>query len=291
VRLADARLVSNLGTVGDDVIEIRDDVDEDVDMREDVRREVIDELREEIRDEMRGERDEDALGRFAPFRPIISGVGGVLGHLVVVLVLGLIGAAVMALGGGKVDVIAETARRAPGRSAAVGMAGAVLLIPVWVLGFVALVVSIVGIPVAIAWLPAFPLAACVAALVGYLAVARNTGEWLADSELPWTHWIRRSNSLITMVGGLIGLSALFIVAHVVSMAPFLGFLNGLLIVAGIVLTIAAVQVGLGAVIITRGGRRRDYAKYSADEAWEAAMSVDVGEEETEESRAKEDPSA
>jgi hypothetical protein len=65
------------------------------------------------------------------------------------------------------------------------------------------------------------------------------------------------------------------------MAPFLGFLRGLLAVAGFVVTVAAMQIGFGAVILTRGGRRRDYARdagrYSTDEAWEAAMKVEVGD--------------
>jgi hypothetical protein len=277
VRLADARLLRNLGTVGDGVIEVRNEEPVFEEVREDIRREVIEEVRGELREEMRNEGGPSLL---TPFRSVAEGVGGVLENLVGILILGLVGAAVIAFAGDKVDVIAETARRAPGRSAAVGMAGAVLLIPAWILGFVALVVSIVGIPVAIAWLPLFPLAAFAAALVGYLAIARNAGEWLADSEWPWTHWIRKSNSLITMVGGLIGLMALFIAANVVSIAPFLGFLTGLLVVAGVVVTVAAVQIGFGAVIITRGGRRREYPRYTADEAWEAAMNVDVDGEET-----------
>jgi hypothetical protein len=270
VRLADARLVRNLGDVDGDVVNVEEDVRVDVD--EDVRRE----LREEIRAELRDEQRDQGPAFLAPFRSLAGGVADIVGHIVLVLVLGLVGAAVIAFAGEKVDVIADTARRAPARAAAVGMAGAILLIPAWVIGFVALVVSIVGIPVAIAWLPAFPIAACVAALVGYLAVARNAGEWLADSDLPWTRWIRKSNSLITMVGGLLGLSILFVVAHVVSILPFLGFLNGLLVFAGVVLTVIAVQIGFGAVILTRGGRRREYARYTADEAWEAAMKVDVG---------------
>jgi hypothetical protein len=273
VRLADARLLRNQGEIEGDVLEVRNEVD---DVREDIRREVVDELRAEIRQEIRRGDDRSV---FSPFRSVASAVGGVLENLVSILILGLIGAAVIAFGGEKVDVIAETVRRAPGRSAAVGAAGTILLIPVWVLGFVALVVSIVGIPVAIAWLPLFPIAACLAALVGYLTVARNAGEWLADSDLPWTQWIRKSNSLITMTGGLLGLMALFVAANVISMAPFLGFLRGLLVVAGFVVTIAALQIGFGAVILTRGGRRRDYARdagrYSADEAWEAAMKAEV----------------
>jgi hypothetical protein len=272
VRLADARLTRNEGEIEGEVVEVRNEQPVLAELRDDVRREVMEEVRADLREEMR---EADARSAFGPFRAIASGVGGVVENFVTVLILGLIGAAVIAFGGDRIDVIAETARRAPGRSAAVGMAGAILLVPVWVLGFVALVVSIVGIPVAIAWLPAFPIAACLAALVGYLSVARNAGEWLADSDLPWTQWIRKSNSLITMVGGLLGLSALFVASNVVSIAPFLGFLTGLLAVAGIVVTAIAMQIGFGAVIITRAGRRRDYAKYSADEAWEAAMKVEV----------------
>jgi hypothetical protein len=272
VRLADARLVRNQGEIEGDVVEVRNEQPVLEELRDDVRREVIDEVRADLREEIREAEGRSALG---PFRSIASGVGGVVENFVTVLILGLIGAAVIAFGGDRIDVIAETARRAPGRSAAVGMAGAILLVPAWVLGFVALVVSIVGIPVAIAWLPAFPIAACLAALVGYLSVARNAGEWLADSDLPWTQWIRKSNSLITMVGGLLGLSVLFVASNVVSIVPFLGFLTGLLAVAGIVLTVIAMQIGFGAVIITRGGRRRDYAKYTADEAWAAAMKVEV----------------
>lgn len=270
VRLADARLVRNLGEVDGDVVNVEDDARANVD--EDVRRE----LREEIQTELRNEIRNEGPAFLAPFRSLAEGVADIVGHLVSVLVLGLVGAAVIAFAGDKVDVIADTARRAPGRSAAVGTAGAILLIPAWIIGFVALLVSIVGIPIAIAWLPAFPIAACVAALVGYLAVARNAGEWLADSDLPWTHWIRKSNSLITMVGGLLGLSILFVVAHVVSILPFLGFLDGLLTVAGVVLTVIAIQIGFGAVILTGGGQRREYARYTSDEAWAAAMNADVG---------------
>jgi hypothetical protein len=233
---------------------------------------MVNDLREEIREEMRGG---GGRGFGGPFRSIAAAVGGVLENLVTILVLGLIGAAAVSFGGERIDLIAETARRAPGRSAAVGAAGTILLVPAWVLGFIALLVSIVGIPVAIAWLPLFPIAACLAGLIGYLAVARNAGEWLSDSDLPWTQWIRKSNSLITMVGGLLGLMAFFVAANVVSMAPFLGFLQGLLALAGVIATIAAIQIGFGAVILTRGGRRRDYARYSADEAWEAAMKVEV----------------
>jgi hypothetical protein len=275
VRLVDAELIGNAGSVGDGVIDVQL---QGRDLEAEVRAELRDEVRDEVRRELRSEmRDRDAgPSLFAPFRPVIRGVGGVLENLVAIFVLALIGAAVIAFGGDKVDVIAEAARRSPGRAAAVGMAATVLLIPIWVLGFIALLVSIVGIPVAIAWLPLFPLAAFAAGIVGYLAVARNTGEWLAESDYPWTHWIRKSNPLVATVGGLVGLMILFVAANVVSMAPFLSVVTGLLMAVGTIVTVVAVEVGLGAVILTRAGRRREqWSRYSADEAWEAAMKVDV----------------
>ena len=100
-----------------------------------------------------------------------------------------------------------------------------------------------------------------------------------DSGLPWTKWIRKSNPVFTLVGGLLGLSAAFVVGHVVSIAPFLGFFSGLLFVIGVIVTVLAAQIGFGAVLLTRGGRRREYyGSYDADAAWAAAMGMDVGKD-------------
>jgi hypothetical protein len=278
VRLADARVVRTRGPVRDGVVEI--DERANVEVRADNRR-IRDEVREEIRRELRqadrGRDDEGSLV-MAPFRAIGRAVGGLLENALTILILGLIGAAVVTFAGEKVDVIAETARRSPGRAAIVGVAGTFLLLPAWILGFVALAVSIIGIPVAIAWLPLFPLAAVLAGIVGYLAVARNAGEWLAESDYPWTGWIRKSNPLIATIGGLLGLMSFSVAANVLSVVPFFGFVRGMLVFLAGVVTFAAIQVGFGAVLLTRAGRRKEYwSTYDADEAWEAAMKVDVDE--------------
>jgi len=280
--LADSRLVRNLGSVGDGVVDIEDGSNVEV--------VATDRLRDQIREEVRREyevadrvrvrvRDERGSLLSAPFRSVAQAAGGLMENAFTVLILALLGAGAVVFAGDKVDVIAETARRSPRRAAMVGVAGTFLLLPAWILGFVALAISIIGIPVAIAWLPLFPIAACLAAAVGYLAVARNTGEWLADSHYPWTGWIRKSNPLITMVGGLLGLMALFAAANVLSIVPFFGFITGLLLVAAVIVTFLAVQIGFGAVLLTRAGRRREYwPTYDADAAWQEAMSVDVEEE-------------
>ncbi len=282
-RVADARVLRNVGTIRGglvDVLEEEREVEEEVRerLREEIRAEIRRDLRNEIRQVTRMEHD-DGFSIMTPFHAVMRGVGGVVEKMVMIFILGLVGAGFLAFAGENMETIAETARRSPGRAAMVGLAGSFLLIPVWILGLIALLVSIVGIPVAIAWAPLFPVAAGLAALLGYLAVAQNTGEWLADSSFPWTGWIRKSNPIFTLVGGLVGLALAFMVGHLISILPFLGFIGNLLFAAGFIITIAAIQIGFGAVLLTRGGRRKEYyAAYDPDAAWEAAMSVDVEEE-------------
>ncbi|MEJ2203269.1 MAG: hypothetical protein P8170_04095 [Gemmatimonadota bacterium] len=272
VRLADADVVRNEGAVDGTVVDMTQG---ERDLEAEIRARLRDELRSELRDEIRQTEHRSSGGGFNPFRRIFGAVGGIVENLVKILILGLIGMGIIAFAPDNLDIVAETARRAPGRAAAVGVAGAFLLVPVWILGAVALAVSIVGIPVMIAWLPLFPLAAIVAGLLGYLAVARNVGEWLADSGYRYTEWIRKSNSVYTVFGGLIGLMSFFIVGHALSVVPLVGFVKGLLAFAGTLASLAALAVGFGAVLLTRGGRRREYFPESFDEAWERAVDVEI----------------
>lgn len=278
LRMADARMLRNLGDVDGGVVDVlateRDQTD---DLRERLRSEIRDEVRRDLRTELRNvtRADNDGFSFLSPFRTVLRGIGGVIETVFTILVLGLLGAVAVSLARENIEIVADTARRAPGRAATVGLAGTFLLIPIWILGAVALVVSIVGIPVAIAWLPLFPAAVLVAGLFGYLAVAKNAGEWLADSGYAWTDWVRKSNPVHTILAGLIGLMLAFLAAHVVSIVPFFGFLSGLLVFVGVVVTFAAVQVGFGAVLLTRGGRRREYWPLDPEEAWAAAMDMDA----------------
>ena len=292
-RVADTRIVRNNGEIRGGIVDVLEDEREfETELRNRLRDEIRDEVRSDLRNELRNVarfEDDDGFSIMSPLRPVIRGVGGVMEKLIMVFILGLIGAGFLAFANQNVETIAETARRSPGRAAMVGFAGSFLLIPVWVLGAVALCVSIIGIPVAIAWVPLFPLAAGLAALLGYLAVAQNAGEWLADSSLPWTGWIRKSNPVFTLFGGLIGLTIAFMAGHVISIAPFLGVLSGLLFAVGFIVTILAMQIGFGAVLLTRAGRRREYyGEYDPDAAWEAAMQVDVDDEGTTDDKGAED---
>ncbi|MCG6956524.1 MAG: polymer-forming cytoskeletal protein [Gemmatimonadetes bacterium] len=280
VRLADSRIERDGGTVDGEVRDVSGD-ESVVDsatrarIRDQVRDELRDELRNQVRDATRSRRS-PASSFFAPLGGVFRGLGGLIQDMVTIFVLTLLAMGVLAFAGDNLDNVAEMARMAPGRSAMVGLAGTFLLIPIWLVGAVALAVSIVGIPVMIAWLPLFPLAAVAAALLGYLSVARNVGEWLADSDYRYTDWIRKSNPVYTIVGGLVGLGAFFIAGHVLSMVPFLGFVHGLLTFVGVMISIVALQIGFGAVILTRGGRRREAYAGAYDAEWESAADMDLG---------------
>jgi hypothetical protein len=263
VRLADASIDRNEGDLSGTVVEVTSD-----------HQDLEDQIREQVRSEMRNSgsaHDEGAFSLLDPVRAVLHGVGGLIQNLLTIFILGLIGAGVVAFAGTNMDAVAETARRSPGRSAMVGVAGTFLLLPVWVLGAVALAVSIIGIPVLIAWIPLFPLAAVAGAILGYIAVSRNIGEWLAHSELRFTDRMRASNPIHTIFGGLIALVGAFIAANVVSIVPFFGFLEGLLIFVGVLASVAAVLIGFGAVLLTRAGTRPEYypADFGADAGWDA----------------------
>jgi hypothetical protein len=275
VRLADATLERAGGSIDGDVVDVEGI---EGNAESEIREQLRDELRRELREEIRGSADVSAGSGWTLFRPftrIFSGIGGLVENLVFILVMGVLGLAVLAFAPRNLDVVAETARQSPGRAAMVGLAGTFLLVPVWILGVVALAVSIVGIPVMIAWIPLFPLAALAAVILGYLAVARNVGEWLADSEYRYTDWIRKSNPVTTVLGGVAGLTFFFMVANVLGILPFFGFFKGLLLFAGVLASLAALQVGFGAVLLTRAGQRPEYHPRDFDEAWERAVDMDV----------------
>ena len=255
LRLLDARLARDAGAVRGVVLE----VEAAVESREDLIRESLrEELRAEIREMARSEPPE-AGSYFAPLRHVARGLTGIVSNLFTVLGLGLVGAVLLYFGGNHLEAIAETARRAPGRSAIVGIAGTFLALPTWILGTVALLVSLIGIPVALAWIPLFPIAVTLAAALGYYAVALNVGAWIARRDFPHLGWVRVSNSATLVSAGVLGLMAAFIMSNVVEVGgPWLGFLQGLFATLGVLATIAAMLVGFGAVLITRAGRRPQY---------------------------------
>src|SRR5688572_27945201 len=194
---------------------------------------------------------------WSPFRRVWQGIAGVFSVLITYIVLFGIGFVAILFGARKyLEGVADTVRISVGRAFLVGLAGSFLLIPVFVLGCIALAISIVGIPALLVWVPLFPVGAVVAVVLGFLGVAHATGESWAERNYYGSEWFRRGNSYYFMMTGLMLLGALFFAGNVVHMAgPWLDFIKNILFFFGVVLTWAAATVGFGAVLISRGGSR------------------------------------
>jgi hypothetical protein len=230
----------------------------DVAALRELRRTLEQDLRQEIRRELRAElrRETRQEAARSPFRHITRGITGVFSTLMAYAVLVGLGFLAVFFGRRHLETIADTARHATLRSGLVGLAGSFLVLPAYILGMLALAISIVGIPLLLVYLPLFPLAVVLAAVGGYLAVAHGAGEALAERRFQGTEWFTRANSYYYVVTGVGLLLVLFIAANIVTMAgPWLGFLHGLLKFLAVMVTWVAFMVGFGAFLISRGGTR------------------------------------
>ena len=192
-----------------------------------------------------------------PFHWIMRGLADVFSILVIYVIIFAVAIGVIFFGGRKyIEGVADTARQMTMRSWLVGLAATFLVIPAFILGIIALAISIVGIPALLVWVPLFPLGVLLAIGLGYLAVAHAAGESLAERRYYGADWFQRSNSYYFLLTGLGLLLALFMLSGVIEMAgPFFGWLRAMLIFLGVVVTWASLTIGFGAVLVSRGGTR------------------------------------
>jgi len=218
-------------------------------------RELRREVEREVRNELRSERD--WTDRWSsPWRHITRGLGGIFSTLMTYAILVGLGFLAVYFGRAYLEGIADTARQQTLRAGLVGLAGSFLVLPAYILGLLALAISIVGIPLILVFAPLFPVAVVLAVLGGYLAVAHGAGEALAERRFTGNDWFTRANSYYYVITGVGMLLVLFLAAHIVTMAgPWLGFVEGLLKFMAVVLTWAAFTIGFGAFLISRGGTR------------------------------------
>lgn len=185
-------------------------------------------------------------------------VGGIALTIGWLIGLGLLGAAIVYFFRPRLEVVADTARLDMTRSFGVGLAGQLLFVPIGL-------VLVVGI---VTWLviPFYVLAAALAIPAGFIAAAHATGEMFDLKRYDWVERLnlRRSNSYWYVWTGLALLLAPFAVGSAMYLlGGMLGFLRGLVFFAGGVITWAAVTTGLGAMLLSRGGSRREYVEGSA----------------------------
>ncbi|MEX2295457.1 MAG: hypothetical protein WD804_03970 [Gemmatimonadota bacterium] len=230
---------------------------DEVRIEERIRRQVEAEVRESVavaEARRQNRRPASALSRIG------SGIGGVLQTGVTFGILLAAGLGVLYFFPRRLEVIARTARETSLRSAMVGLAGLVLALPTFVVGIVLLAISIIGIPVILLWVPVFPIALAGAMIVGYLAVARNLGGWIFGSEDRSLAGFSGTSAAANIGIGLAALLAFFAVAHVFEMGgPWFSVFNVLLHSVGFIFSALAMCIGLGAIILSKGGQSSSYA--------------------------------
>ena len=238
---------------------------EDLSVR--IRREIREELRSELRDELRRElRNVGATSRgYGPLRALGRGITDVVGNVITFLLLSLLALGAVYFAKDNLEVVADTAQKSPLRAGMVGLAGAFLVLPAWVLGCIALVASVVGIIALPFWALLFPVAVALGAGLGYLAVARNVGEWVASKNIRSLEWLRPTNTFYAVTAGIGALLAFPVSANILGIVPFFGFFSGLLATLGTMAIVAALLIGFGAVLLTRGGRQADF--YDSDDPY------------------------
>jgi len=196
-----------------------------------------------------GRRDRRDRGFFGSITHNVGhAVGGVFGTMMWILGLTLVGALLVYFVPNRLEAVAATARTDLLRSFGVGLAGEFLFGPILVLLAVLIVTWLV--------IPFYLMAAAIAVPLGYIAVARATGEALVDRQYPLLERfnLNRSNTYYYVLNGLLLLLAPFAVASALYLlGGWAGFIRGMIVFAGCVLSWAAATTGLGAVILTRGG--------------------------------------
>jgi len=154
------------------------------------------------------------------------------------------------------EVVADTATHSFGRSLVVGLLGQLLLLPTFAMLVVGLVFTIVGIlllPFAVA---AYAVAALVAAVGGYLAVAHAIGETVTRRRMAHGAFVRAPNAYGYLFTGLLGLLGLWAAA---ALTGWMGPIVILFRIAAVIVTWLAATVGFGAVLLARGGLRETFA--------------------------------
>ena len=167
------------------------------------------------------------------------------------MILVLIGIGVIVFAGSYLDGVSESLEGRFGRSFWTGIAAQLALAPALALLCVALAVTILGVLLIPFAIVAFVLAVAGLVTLGFLAVARITGESFVPSV-----GRRFRGDKAALRGVVIGVTiymGLWVLASAFAWAPTVQMVLRIVAVA---ITWVAATVGLGAAVISRGGTRR-----------------------------------
>jgi hypothetical protein len=167
------------------------------------------------------------------------------------VILVLIGIGVLVFAGDYLDGVVDSLEGRFGRSFWAGIATQLALAPVLALLIVALAVTVLGILLIPFAVVAFVLAIAGLITLGFLAIARVTGESMAPAASKRYH--ARGAALRALVIGVTLYMGLWVVASAFAWAPMI---ETVLRVIAVAITWVATTAGLGAAVLSRGGTRR-----------------------------------
>jgi hypothetical protein len=167
-----------------------------------------------------------------------------------VSLLALLMAVVMLVARAPVARIGRSAAAEPGKAFLLGLAVQIFFVPALIVASLALIITIIGIPVAAMLVPAAILGAFVALILGFTALTCRIGEWTED-RLGW----RPNSGLLAIAIGLLLILGPTLLARVIGVAPPpLNVAGWALLVTGIFIEYIVWTVGLGATLMTGFGR-------------------------------------
>lgn len=176
------------------------------------------------------------------------------------MMLAIIGIGVLMFAGTHLQAVEEALERRFARSFWTGLLGQLALAPVLFLLLVGLALTLIGILLIPFAVVAYTLLVAGLLTLGFLAVARRTGGALLRTGARGPDAERRARLRSLMVGILI-YAGLWLLAGAFAWSPIIGgALRGL----AVVVTWAALTVGLGAVLMTRAGTRASPRKSVSD---------------------------
>ncbi|HUQ83353.1 MAG TPA: hypothetical protein VM076_19520 [Gemmatimonadaceae bacterium] len=167
------------------------------------------------------------------------------------VILVLIGIGVYVFANDYLDAVTESLEGRFGRSFWAGVAAQLALAPVLALLCIALAVTIIGVLLIPFAIVAFVLAVVGLITLGFLAVARITGESMSPSARRAAD--TRGAMLRALVVGVVLYMGLWVVASAFAWAPVMETIFRGIAVA---ITWVAATAGLGAAVLSRGGTRR-----------------------------------
>ncbi len=154
------------------------------------------------------------------------------------------------------EVVADTASHSFGRSFVVGLLGQLLLLPTFAMMIVGLIFTLVGILLLPFAIVAFAVAAILAMVGGYLAIAHAIGETVTRRRMANGAFVRAPNAYGYLFAGLLGLLGLWAAA---ALTGWMGPVVIVFRVAAVIVTWLAATTGFGAVLLSRAGLRETFA--------------------------------